>query len=105
MVRIRITSRERELLEKSFEKNICKFDLIIDNLSIIIEEDIKRILEIIVDNLSDYFISDGLQNNDEPNELGLELEYLNSKFIKELQKVNDEINLSNKRSFFKRKAK
>ena len=105
MVRIRITSRERELLETSFSKKACKFNLVIENFIIIIEEDIKNILETIVDNLSDYFISDGLQNNDEPNELGLELECLNSKFIKELQKVNDEINLKNKKSFFKRKAK
>lgn len=98
MVRVRITSRERELLEKSFSKKSCKLNLKIENLIIIIEDDIKNILETIVDNISDYFISDGLQNNDEPNELGLELESLNSKFIKELQYANDHIILKERKA-------
>lgn len=96
MVRIRITKRERELLEASFAKKACDFDLVLDNLTIVIECDIKRKLEVIIDNLSDYFISDGLLYNDEPNNLGIELENLNSKFIRELRKANDEIEFSKK---------
>lgn len=91
MVSIRITQREIELLEKSYLKKTDTFNFKVEDLHVIIDNQILETLDQIIDYLLNYFLTEGLSSNDEPNKLGLELERLNSKFIKEFQKVNDQL--------------
>ena len=94
MVRIWVTSREQELLERIFDSKKLYIYSSIDGY----EVQIKSLVELnfIINEILDYFLKNGLYTNDEPNELGFELENLNTKFIRELQKINDKENKKDK---------
>ena len=65
MNRIRFTNRELELIELCFSNHIEK----VETFSL---KEKQKLIEAV----SDYFIRYGLKKNDEPNQLGLELEQL-----------------------------
>ena len=76
--RIRISSRERELLVKycencNIQEKDCFFEIVLTG---------RDELEKVVDKLSNAFLLVGLKKNFEPNSLGQEIEDLNDKFIK-----------------------
>jgi hypothetical protein len=90
MIRIQLSPRELQLFEEiaifstyEIKYDICEHD-------IIISDDVNN-LELITYMILDYFCSKGLEKNDEPNALGMELETLNSKFINQLQILNDSL--------------
>lgn len=88
MVSIRISQRELELIKKQlYLKNLTPSTLRCQ----ILDNQIPETLDQIIDYVLDCFLTEGLSSNDEPNKLGLELESLNSKFITEFQKVNDQL--------------
>ena len=79
MVRIEITLREIELLDLCYEiMNIPK-NYSINQSCIVVEENELENLEIMFHCILDTFIRIGLHENDEPNEIGEELENLNQK--------------------------
>lgn len=88
MIRIQLTPREKQLFLSVISLSNNKIEYYFDGNDIFIHEDVKN-LEQITYFLLDRFCSKGLNDNDEPNSLGKELENLNSKFIKQLQILND----------------
>lgn len=90
MIRIQLTLREIQLFEEVaiFSTYDIKYD--ISEHDIIISDDVNN-LELVTFMIADYFCSKGLNINDEPNALGMELEKLNSKFINQLQILNDSL--------------
>ena len=69
--KIRITKEQYKLLNKIFKQNknifFIKGNYLTTN---------KKNIDFIVNNINDYFIQHGLQNNYEPNSLGNQLENL-----------------------------
>jgi len=88
MIRIQLTPREKQLFLSAISLSNYKIEYSFDGNIISISEDVKN-LEQITYLLLDFFCSKGINGNDEPNSLGDELENLNSKFIKQLQILND----------------
>ncbi|XMB71515.1 hypothetical protein RJI07_05210 [Mycoplasmatota bacterium WC30] len=88
MIRIQLTPREKQLFLSVISLSNYKIKYNFDGNDISISEDVNN-LEQITYLLLDCFCSKGLNDNDEPNSLGEELENLNSKFIKQLQILND----------------
>ncbi|MBU1144857.1 MAG: hypothetical protein KJ971_03240 [Firmicutes bacterium] len=91
MIEITLSKEELQLFHEVFLKSdyFKRFD--ITNHSVRIDNNEKKNLEYFIDQIMDYFILHGLKKNSEPNLLGIELENLNDKFIKELQKINDDL--------------
>ncbi len=90
MIEINITEREKELLQNSMKYNSSIITYKLEGLLLKIEKDEIHTLENLTNGcLLDYFLAEGLQKNDEPNALGLEIEKLQDKFICELQRYND----------------
>ena len=91
MVKICVTEREKELLINSTKYASSTFDYRIEDCTVVIENNIIQTLEGLIEEcISNYFLAEGLQDNDEPNALGLEIEKLQDKFIRELQRYNIE---------------
>lgn len=80
MVNIRISSKEKELLERILDKKFDTINFANDYISIK-EEFLDEIIEII----GDYFIKEGLDKNSEPTSLGFEIENLQDKFLKHVR--------------------
>lgn len=90
MIRIHLSSREKQLFEDIAILGDYKIKYDFDNYDIIISDDVDN-LEQITFMIIDYFCSKGLNMKDEPNSLGIELEKLNTKFIIQLQILNDSL--------------
>lgn len=103
MVRIRISDRERELLNLCLNNKIIADSIQIIESEVVISNNDLNVLETIIDSILAYFLEKGLENNDEPNKLGLELENLNTKFIREVQIINNKIIETDKNRKFKNK--
>lgn len=88
MVRIRVILREIELLNLSYETMNIPKNYILDNNCIVIEQNELENLDIMFNCILDTFLKIGLLENDEPNELGFELEKLNEKINHEYVKLN-----------------
>lgn len=88
MVRIRVTLREIELLNLSYETMNVPKNYILDNNYIVIEENELENLDIMFNCILDTFLKIGLLENDEPNKLGFELEKLNERINHEYVKLN-----------------
>ena len=88
MISIKLSLREIELLNFSYGlMNISKNYTIKDNLVEISNNELKN-LDIMFNCVLDTFLREGLCDNDEPNELGIELEELNQKINHEYVKLN-----------------
>ena len=88
MVRIRVVSREIELLNLSYKTmNIPKNFTLEDNYIVIKENELEN-LDIMFNCILDTFLQIGLLDNDEPNKIGFELEILNEKINHEYVKLN-----------------
>ena len=74
--KIRITKEQYKLLNKIFKQNKNIFFIKGDYLTTD-----KKNIDFIVNNINDYFIQYGLQNNYEPNSLGNQLENLLDLFL------------------------
>lgn len=93
MVRIRISDRQLVLFKMSInDDEILKFLKVENNVITIIDNQLQ-ILEKIISAIMSKFLEKGLKKNDEPNLLGLELENLNDRFIIELQRINDTLDI------------
>ena len=93
MVKINISEREKELLINSTKNIVSTLDYKIEDSAVVIETNVVETLEEITEEyLLNYYLAEGLSNDDEPNALGLEIEKLQDKFIRELQKCNNDVN-------------
>ena len=79
--RIRISSRERELLVKYCKNHDIKEKDSFFEIYLTGQDELEKI----VDELSNAFLLSGLNKSFEPNPLGQELEDLNDKFIQLLR--------------------
>lgn len=98
MVRIRLSDRELKLLNLCLSNETNCDSIIFTESEIIVKNNDLNVLEIIIDLILTYFLEKGLDNNDEPNKLGMELENLNAKFIREVRNINDMIIESDKKT-------
>jgi hypothetical protein len=89
MIEITLSNREFQLFQEVFLKSDHQNRFDLSNLCVRINKNEKMTLEYFIDQIMDYFIQHGVMKNWEPNSLGIELENLNDKFIRELQKIND----------------
>jgi len=88
MVRIRVVSREIELLNLSYKTMNIPKNYILENGFIFIDQNELENLDIMINCVLDTFLKIGLLANDEPNKLGFELEEFNEKIIHEYVKLN-----------------
>ena len=88
MVRIRVVTREIELLNLSYETMNIPKNYILENDFIFIDQNELRNLDIMINCILDTFLEIGRLENDEPNEIGFELEKLNEKIIHEYVRLN-----------------
>lgn len=88
MVRIKVIPREIELLNLSYKTMNISRNYILDNNCIVISQNELENLDIMFNCVLDTFLRIGLLENDEPNEIGLELEKLNKKINHEYVKLN-----------------
>ena len=88
MVRIRVVSREIELLNLSYKTMNIPKNYILENGFIFIDQNELENLDIMINCVLDTFLKIGLLANDEPNKLGFELEKFNEKIIHEYVKLN-----------------
>ena len=88
MVRIKVVPREIELLNLSYKTMNISRNYILDNNCIVISQNELENLDIMFNCVLDTFLRIGLLENDEPNEIGLELEKLNKKINHEYVKLN-----------------
>lgn len=88
MVRIGVVSREIELLNMSYKIMNVPKNYVIEDYFIVIEDNELENLDIMFNCILDTFLKVGLLSNDEPNELGFELENLNQKINHEYVKLN-----------------
>ena len=88
MVRIRVVSREIELLNLSYKTMNIPKNYILENGFIFIDQNELENLDIMINCVLDTFLRIGLLANDEPNKLGFELEEFNEKIIHEYVKLN-----------------
>ena len=88
MIRVHLSSREKQLFEEIAIWGAYKIKYDFDNYDIIISDEVNN-LELIIFMIIDYLCSKVLNKNDEPNSLCIELEKLNTKFIIQLQILND----------------
>ncbi len=93
MVDIRLSKRELALFGMCLGDKVNKNDIEIMDTKIIIRDNELSILESIISVILSYFLDEGLNKNDEPNKLGLELEDLNSIFIREARKIRDQVSV------------
>jgi predicted metal-dependent phosphoesterase TrpH len=91
MIEITLSNRELQLFNEIFAKSDQKIHFDLLNLCVRINNNEKETLEYLIDQIMDYFIQHGLKKNSEPNALGMELEKLNTKFINQLQILNDSL--------------
>ena len=87
MVRIRVISREIELLNLSYETMNIPKNFTLDSNHIVIKENELENLDIMFNCILDTFLKIGLLDNDEPNKIGFELENLNQKINHEYVKL------------------
>lgn len=88
MVRIKVVLREIELLNMSYKTMCIKKNYAIEDGFIVIENNELENLDIMFNCILDTFLKIGLLANDEPNELGFELEKLNQKINHEYVELN-----------------
>ena len=88
MVRIRVVTREIELLNLSYETMNIPKNYILENDFIFIDQNELENLDIMINCILDTFLEIGRLENDEPNEIGFELEKLNEKIIHEYVRLN-----------------
>lgn len=88
MVRIRVVTREIELLNLSYETMNIPKNYILENDFIFIDQNELENLDIMINCILDTFLKIGRLENDEPNEIGFELEKLNEKIIHEYVRLN-----------------
>lgn len=86
MHKIKVNQREIELLFLSYSTMQVKINFVIsdDGESIIINGDEENKLDVMFNCILDTFLKIGLQPNDEPNNIGIELENLNVRINHEL---------------------
>ena len=90
MVKIMVTKREIDLLEMCYKNLNLNPNYLVDKHSIVIKDDEKNNLYIMFNCILDVFLKIGLLGNDEPNEIGKELENLNNKVNHEYVIINSE---------------
>jgi hypothetical protein len=88
MIIIRVSLREIELLNLSYETMNIPKNFTLKNNYIVIKENALENLDIMFNCILDTFLKIGLLENDEPNKIGLELENLNQKINHEYVKLN-----------------
>lgn len=89
--KIKVSQREIIIMRRIFENSFdCLFE--IDSVHLYLKKEnlneIKEDLNYIIDTVSDYFISNGLDKKDEPTSFGLEIENLQDKFLNLLWTIN-----------------
>ncbi len=89
MIHIKLNIKELILFKKIFEndKHLDCLDIIGTDIKILEKDTI--IIEYLIDKILDYFLTNGLDDVYDATDLGLEIEKLNEKFIRELQILND----------------
>lgn len=94
MFYFRITKRQQELLIKVFKNNEIdfKYSFYFDYFVLESQSDIEKCF----DYLLDYFVNNGLMQNDEPSEYGIEIENIN-------QIINHQLVLNNSEKEFEKK--
>lgn len=85
MLEIKLSEPQMKLFKKIFKKEKSHTYYSITKNSIFIIENIEDTLNKIIEIISDFILKHGLKKNDEPNNLGYELENLNDVFIEALQ--------------------
>lgn len=94
MFYFRITKRQQELLIEVFKNNEIdfKYSFYFDYFVLESQSDIEKCF----DYLLDYFVNNGLMQNDEPSEYGIEIENIN-------QIINHQLVLNNSEKEFEKK--
>lgn len=94
MFYFRITKRQQELLIEVFKNNGIdfKYSFYFDYFVLESQSDIEKCF----DYLLDYFVNNGLMQNDEPSEYGIEIENIN-------QIINHQLVLNNSEKEFEKK--
>lgn len=88
MVRFRFVPKEIELIELSYNTTSTPKNYILEESDVVIKDNDLENLNIMFNCILDTFLAIGLLPNDEPNELGLELEKLNQKINAEYVRLN-----------------
>ena len=88
MVRIPLLSKELKLIDLSYEIMNISQNYSFEGNCVVIEDNELENLDIMVNCILDTFLRIGLQPDDEPNEIGLELERLNEKINHEYVRLN-----------------
>ena len=88
MVRFRFVPKEIELIELSYNTTNTPKNYILEGSEVIIKDNDLENLDIMFNCILDTFLAIGLLPDDEPNELGFELENLNQKINAEYVRLN-----------------
>ena len=88
MVRIQLFPREIELINLSYQSTNTPKNYVLEGNDVVITDNDLENLDIMFNCILDTFLEIGLLSNDEPNEVGLELEKLNRKINNEYVKLN-----------------
>lgn len=89
MISIRISAREIELLDLCYKTMAVPQNYSLVNEYIVIDNNELVNLDKMFNCILDTFLKIGLLKNDEPNEIGFELEKLNEKINYEYVKLNN----------------